>query len=67
MPPEDENRNNGLTDEEIAVLKRVIEREVAISWLGNSVKWIAGWAIAVFGAWALFSKAIVDFIEWFVK
>jgi hypothetical protein len=66
--PEDENpNNNGLTDDEISVLKRVIEREKAISWLGNSMKWVAGWAIAVFGAWALFSKAIVDFIEWFAK
>lgn len=60
MPP-DENHNQ-LSEEDLEVLKRMIQREKAISWLSGSLKYIAGWFVVVVGAWALFAKTITDWI-----
>jgi hypothetical protein len=63
MIEEEEKPQRRLTDEEIAILKNIVERERAISWLGKSAKYIAGWILVVFGAWALFSKAVIEWIQ----
>lgn len=51
------------SEEEIKILKGVVERERAISWLSSSAKYIAGWILVVFGAWALFSQALANWIS----
>lgn len=50
------------TEAEIKILKNVIERERAIWWLSSSMKYVAGWIVIVFGAWALFSKSFASWI-----
>jgi hypothetical protein len=57
-----EENNPQLTPEEIRILKNVIEREKALSWLSKSVKYIAGWVVIVFGAWALFSQKLTNWL-----
>lgn len=57
-----ENNQNPLSDDDIEVLKKMIQRERAISWLSGSLKYIAGWFVVVVGAWALFAKTITDWI-----
>ena len=60
MSEDKENNKEHLTDDEIKVLKNVIERERAITWLSSSAKYIAGWIIIVLGAWAVFSKWAIN-------